>query len=131
MSNTQRKRREFLYGDIVQLDYGSGKLHGRIHARFGARDVFYIIKPDPSHNDEFEKNEDLMGYMLPLTGKSELDWGALPPYPWVVASEKELTNIISPAMTERFRKGGLCPRCGDRGYWKMLALFCPYHGHFL
>ena len=28
------------------------------------------------------------------------------------------------------KRDGVCPDCGDRGQWRMLALFCPEHGRF-
>lgn len=33
-------------------------------------------------------------------------------------------------LKKRRKKEGVCPECGDKGEWRMLALFCKIHGRF-
>jgi hypothetical protein len=36
----------------------------------------------------------------------------------------------TPDFKEQWKKDGLCPKCGDKGSWRNLALVCPTHGIF-
>lgn len=42
-----------------------------------------------------------------------------------------LLEDIELVVKKDYKKDGLCPACGDRGEWRMLALFCRAgHGRF-
>lgn len=59
-------------------------------------------------------------------------WGALMKTGDIVAASILSLNKIGGSKTAAQRLiEGTCPKCGDRGYWKSLALFCPIHGMFI
>ena len=54
------------------------------------------------------------------------------PKPFV--HDGELDAVESPEeavdLRAQRKRDGVCPECGHRGEWRMLALFCPEHGRF-
>lgn len=139
-----RKTLDIRFGDIVQFSYFVdllghmknvfGRVHGKVSNRttgllLGKED-YYVLKPDPSHDEE-EVQDDLMEYFLIGLEDDQLEWGKLPSHPYVTVPASGVGSLFGPNMLSKFKKEGLCPRCGDRGEWKVMALVCPYHGIYI
>lgn len=134
---------EFKYGDLVEFvydvtDVGNKTLHGRIYgrvapryssAKFQTKHTYYVVQLVDKIDDDIEV--DLIGMMMAMVGDMELEWGHVPAQPYVTIPEHMLTQLFGSSMIKRFKEKGLCPRCGDPGYWKVMALFCPWHGQFM
>ncbi len=60
-----------------------------------------------------------------------LEWGDWPDKEWMLLTSDQLKEWVTPSIQKQFTDGGQCPRCGDPGYWKGLALFCEYHGMYV
>jgi hypothetical protein len=39
--------------------------------------------------------------------------------------------IVDDTLRREFVRDGVCPRCGDTGVWKSMALVCEFHGRFI
>jgi hypothetical protein len=92
-------------------------------------DIFVVL---PSENDA-ESAYDHFWQMMPSSDVQKsikLAEGTYEPKSLVMGAS-QLVQFYSSAMSEEFVKQGRCPRCGDSGYWKMLALNCHRHGMFL
>lgn len=141
-----KKKLVIQHGDLVELVYdvtsfSKKTLYGRIYAKltpqyssstYRNKQTYYIVKPEKKFEEEIRANdallEALLSMMDPFPG---LEWGQVPPMPYITVPETMLSPLFGSAMESRFKKNGLCPRCGDRGYWKAMALFCPWHGRFM
>lgn len=139
-----RKPLDVRFGDIIQFSYfvdllGKtktvfGRVHGKVSNRttgfLQIREDYYILKPDPSH-DEDEVQDDLMEYFLIGLEDDQLEWGKLPQHPYVTVPMSGLGPLFGQNMIAKFKKDGLCPRCGDKGQWVAMALKCPWHGTYI
>lgn len=130
-------------GDVVEftLDVsvdGKRQCFGRVVAKvapssvsriFSSRQDYYVIKPE---GGDVEEDEPAINLMMSLMRDAELEWGEVPKSPYVPLPEHMLSQLFGPAAAARFKENGLCPRCGDVGYWKGQACWCSYgHGMFI
>lgn len=61
-----------------------------------------------------------------------LEWGEKPDGLFLLVSVAEgISFWHTNDQYDHFKKKGLCPRCGDSGYWRNLALNCKYHEQFI
>lgn len=91
----------------------------------------------------FDISDEVRGWIdwgqdLAMAGKMELDMGHIPDrselpkrFYWFAAPWARLACPFGDSMYAMFVKNGWCPRCGDHGSWKALALSCPWHGMYM
>ena len=94
----------------------------------------YIFVPWGEHHTRIEEAIKNFGYHGNDQDFSsvEFEWGRIPgSETWLFADDQDLSLFVDPKMRQAFVSAGTCPRCGDSGYWKALAIFCPWHGRFL
>jgi len=146
------EKKEFKYGDIVKYavsvddDGTTSDSFGRIHAKtteetaarvsgfFRSRYGLYVFVPWNFQNDEAKELIAEYG-MYGSNFSSEnfaFEWGELPKDKmWLFIHGDDLRHFVDEEMRDGFIEMGLCPSCGDAGYWKSLALFCKWHGRFM
>lgn len=56
-----------------------------------------------------------------------LEWGEPPTGPFMAVAVESLEHWFKDDECYKFVKDGLCPRCGDDGYWHAFALVCRHH----
>ncbi len=132
---------KILFGDLVELKWPNGRMicrvFGKTTSNYGAQrrnplvtsTTRFIVKPDSS-GEYVAVNDPDLGHMNVMTAP-KLEWGSIPARPWLIAPGVQLVQMVSKEMGENFKKQGLCPRCGDPGFWKQLGCFCKYHGQFM
>lgn len=151
----------WLYGDVVEFTTGDHSGFGTSTTReYGARIVGrltnestarilgdgsgegYLVSIFGHTVDRFE-GEDVdrlleWGHDTAVShhddGSLVLRWGDPPDSPkdvYCVKPARGLRRLLTMAECEEFRKLGHCPRCGNRGEWRSLALVCPWHGIFV
>lgn len=119
---------KFKIGDLVQVTHRDGKIACRVYGGRSSRySNLYLVKPEASYVSLIEGTE-LEHYDIP---EVTVDWGSVPAKPWLMLPAHMINDPFSPSMREHFKKFGLCPQCGDPGFWRNLACICPYHGPFL
>lgn len=117
-------------GDLVEVRYIGGRLVGRIHGfkTYISNRPQVLVKPDPSCEDDIDGSTELRHY--DVIGV-ELDTGTVPLKPWILVPAQMLYDPLTVSMRDYFKRHGLCPRCGDPGFWQIMACICPHHGPFL
>src|SRR3990167_144321 len=123
------ERKDLSYGDLAEVRYVGGRLVGRVLGatratsfsalRGGGKGRSYLIKPESSCEADVQASSELMHYDVPV---ADLEWGVVPPKPWILVPERMVTSPLTASMKAYFKKQGLCPHCGDPGFWKALAL---------
>lgn len=131
------------YGDVVKFVYdttmdGDKSLFGRVYAKldtsrtrayYHSNSPHYVVKPDEGSIKNVDL-DDIMVDAFTFVHPNEIEWGVVPAEPYLVVPEYMLSQVYSGQMMAHFKKNGLCPRCGDTGYWQALALYCKWHGMF-
>ena len=140
------EREDLRFGDIVLYENGSITFVGRALAliekssavnvlNYSAAAILDVVKRDAdSPSKIFIDAWD--EWMKESFGSLELDWGD-------TARQFRCADslVLVPLIFVRplFDKGdvrffverGACPRCGDAGEWRSLALVCKYHGIYI
>lgn len=136
-----------LLGDIVIFHYQDGmdnstsplKLTGRIVAKLNTESAiryaheagdYYLLVPRKLHMPKLKDPHDPINFFRPRTDKLQFEWGGYPKEDHICVARQYIVHASIPGMMD-FKKMGVCPRCGDTGYWKALALNCNWHGQFI
>lgn len=127
----------FEFGDVVSVKYGAGstatfRVHGFTSGRrFGVHGVdYYLVKPDRDSEPGVAESSEMRLWDKPHD-QIMLDWGSFPSKPTLYLRGDMLVDPFTNLTRFYFKRGGLCPRCGDRGHWLRMSAICPYHGVFL
>lgn len=121
------------YGDLVEVRLADGtRVIGRVHAGSvsprGRLLNQLLFVPESSYQRDVSLNPAFDVYDIP---EFSPDWGVVPPKPWLVVPSYMVESALTEGMKEYFRRQGLCPKCGDPGYWQNMACICKHHGPFL
>lgn len=130
--------------ELDDVDNAYGRLTGKVHAKvdvrmssmlFGTSDVWYVVKPLAFHEQELRRDE-VFRFLFSagepmLKDPGALEWGSLPSGSFIVLPNDFLSNTIRDGQKESYRKAGLCPRCGEPGFFRRFALVCGEHGIYL
>ena len=145
---------DLMYGDWVSytfdLEDGTKEIFGRLHGKIRVSSMptvrnvgillppldweMYALLPIVGNN---EKRMAIVDAAIKMFGFDEsldvieMEWGIVPDGRWIPVTKDSIRPLVSESMSEEFVAKGLCPRCGDRGEWRALALLCDYHGRFL
>lgn len=146
----EQASKDIRYGDVVDYVFMTGlfdgldRLTARVYAKINsstlpqrmfASSIFidvpwYAVKPMPAFEEKMAQDP-VIDFVASDDDRFEIEWGKLPSRPFIVVDELSLDHTFGDMMKGVLKKEGLCPRCGDEGAWKSLALVCPFHGIFL
>lgn len=87
---------------------------------------YKIDQPLPYHGPEWDHERFSAAW---AEGKLGLRWGKIDPkFKNIARTAGLISQSFNKEMFEQHKKLGVCPRCGDLGEWRSLALVCR-HGH--
>jgi hypothetical protein len=137
-----------LYGDWVIFRYDdsfgnsdslvrvTGRIVGKLTQECAIRtafesDDYFIMELSKIHRTKLQDPEHPINlFRVRDHFKLEFEWGGRPAHEHICVRGDLLSHWSIPGMSD-FKTEGVCPRCGDRGYWKALALNCNWHGQFI
>ena len=127
--------------DLKYYPKALGKVHAKVKAESAVslgiltknRSELYVFVPNIDQTHKIKEMIDLFGYIGDnhSYGEIEFDWGELPSGVWLFADGEDLKHFSDETIKNDFKSKGLCPQCGDEGYWIRMALMCPWHGRIM
>lgn len=134
----------FQYGDLVRyhistdeltglVTYAEGRIVGLVTPSSLLTGNMYIFSPWESQTRDAWEVLRLFGQFGRQHEHADVDlvWGDIPEGCWLFVDEFEVSHSLSKKDMDSLKRMGLCSRCGDKGYWKGMVLFCPWHGRIM
>lgn len=139
---------KFMRGDVVNFKFSQDEdlgvtdmVSGRLVAKLSERCAvhytseysdYFLMTLHKGSADRLKNEDDPVQLFMPRGDIPwEFEWGEKPKGQFICVEKNLLAHMFQPKMSEVFVEKGLCPRCGDRGFWRALALNCDWHGQFI